>query len=239
MKVYQAPYKDFFGPYQIADAIFFWHDSHPDEQLEKRWDYRLRDRLAEFLSQGFSKDPNHYSWLHRFLSWVNSKNRRKVKIRIDPYDTWNVDTTLSPIILPLLKQLKNTKHGSGFIDLEDVPEHLRYTDTEDWSFQKCFDFYKETEDKLECDVHTRYDWVLNEMIWTFEQLQPDYDWEEQYWRVHPEIDFTKHPEDEGQKLVPVRWKVKGDCDWDGRLKHQQRIDNGLKLFGKYYQTLWD
>jgi len=76
------------------------------------------------------------------------------------------------------------------------------------------------------------------MIWAFEQLN-DGNWEDQYWIRSPEIDFTKHPEDEGKEVYPVRWKVKGECDWEGRNKHQERINNGLRLFGKYYQTLWD
>ena len=28
-------------------------------------------------------------------------------------------------------------------------------------------------------------------------------------------------------------------DDEGYKKHQERITNGLKLFGKYYQALWD
>jgi hypothetical protein len=41
----------------------------------------------------------------------------------------------------MLKQLKETKHGSPFTDMEDVPEHLRGTTTEDWDDQLTFDFY--------------------------------------------------------------------------------------------------
>ncbi len=29
------------------------------------------------------------------------------------------------------------------------------------------------------------------------------------------------------------------CDYDGMKKVQERIDNGFRLFGKYYQALWD
>jgi hypothetical protein len=32
-------------------------------------------------------------------------------IKIDKHDTWGMDTTLATIILPMLKQLKATKHG--------------------------------------------------------------------------------------------------------------------------------
>lgn len=174
------------------------------------------------------------------VRYVLDKIHPEVKyVKIDYWDTWSMDSTLSPIILPMLKQLKATKHGSGYIDLEDVPEHLRFTETEDWDSQQTFEFYKEeNENNLKCDVHTRYDWALDEMIWAFEQLIDD-DWEKQYRIVEPEIDWEDYPEDEGKDCKPLRWKVKGEWDWDGRMKHQQRIDNGLRLFGKYYQTLWD
>jgi hypothetical protein len=104
---------------------------------------------------------------------------------------------------------------------------------------KVFDFYNDNDtskQKLMCNIHTRYGWVLDEMIWTFEQLC-DEDWEQQYWITNPEFDLSEYPEDEGKKIIPVRWKVKGKCDWEGRSKHEERIDNGLRLFGKYYQTL--
>ena len=52
---------------------------------------------------------------------------RKIVIHIDDYDTWSMDHTLAPIIAPMLKQLKATKHGAPFVDDEDVPEHLRST----------------------------------------------------------------------------------------------------------------
>lgn len=28
-------------------------------------------------------------------------------------------------------------------------------------------------------------------------------------------------------------------DWKGRKKYEERIANGFRLFGKYYQSLWD
>lgn len=37
--------------------------------------------------------------------------KRIVEIQIDKYDTWNLDNTLAMIILPCLKQLRDTTHG--------------------------------------------------------------------------------------------------------------------------------
>jgi len=222
MKVYISKYRNHWvSPYTILEKVFFWREIDYDEPLI--------DKLSNILNP-------FCVGLQKVLDFVHPEIKY---VKIDHYDTWSMDCTLSPIILPMLKQLKATKQGSGYIDLEDVPENLRYTTTEEYDAQETFDFYKdERTEKIECDIHVRYDWALSEMIWAFEQLVDD-DWESQYWIKSPEIDFTKHAEDEGKEVTPVRWKVHGECDWEGREKHQERINNGLRLFGKYYQTLWD
>jgi hypothetical protein len=82
---------------------------------------------------------------------------------------------------------------------------------------------------------------MGEMIWAFEQK--NIDWEEQY--REGKIDW---------KSVPCAWDAEGKptlysmedgpnntykCDYAGMKVHQARIDNGVRLFGKYYQGLWD
>lgn len=234
MKVYIGPYKKYYSVYTIVEAIFFWQERYPSREKESRWDYVLSYKLSDYLSK---------TWVNTFLQKINNlRCERKIKIKIHKYDSWNLDSTLAPIILPLLKQLRATKHGSGFIDMEDVPEYMRTTSTQDYDAQSVFEFYKmdhQQEENTKYSVHHRYEWALDEMIWAFEQLQPGVDWEDQYWITRPEIDFTDRPEDEGAITVPVRWKVEGKCDWAGRQRHQDRISNGLRLFGKYYCTLWD
>ena len=260
MRVYIGPYTNWVGPYQIADKIFFWCKKYPDDKLEERWDYRAKEWLGEFLAHGFQankearaegifraegrrkRKEEHKTWFYKLLLWIESKKKRRIEVKLDRWDHWNVDGTLSPIILPLLKQLKEHKHGSGMVDLEDVPEHMRTTTTENWDAQKCFEFY-EKEAPEGYDVHSRWDYVLDEMIWAFEQLQPDYDWEAQY--SQGEIDWLS---------VPCKWDANGKVlayemqegpdhtykvNWEARMKHQERISNGLRLFGKYYQNLWD
>ena len=257
MRVHIGPYKNWVGPYQIADAIFFWCEKYPEDKLEERWDYRAKDWLGEFLAHGFEKKPKdddiyifsrrrrerHNTWFYKLLLWIDSKKKRKMVVKIDYWDHWNVDSTLSPIILPLLKDLKKYKHGSGMIDLEDVPEHMRTTTTEDYDAQSCFDFYNEDTEERKYTIHDRYDWALDEMIWAFEQLQPDYDWEDQY--SSGEIDTLHVPCKWDENGKPLLYEMKDGpehtykVDWEARQKHQERITRGLTLFGKYYQTLWD
>ena len=234
MKVYIGPYKKYYGVHAIVEAIFFWRRAPcSSREKESRWDYVLSYKISDYLSE---------TWVNTLCQKINDlRPERKIKIKIHEYDTWNLDGTLAPIILPLLKQLRAKKRGSGFIDMEDVPEYMRTTSTQEYGAQEVFEFYKmdsRQEENTKYSVHHRYEWALDEMIWAFEQLQPGVDWEDQYWIVHPEIDFTDRPEDEGASTIPVRWKVQGECDWVQRQAHQDRISNGLRLFGKYFQTLW-
>jgi len=42
---------------------------------------------------------------------LNDETERKIRIRIDKWDVWNMDHTLSMLIVPLLKELKRQHHG--------------------------------------------------------------------------------------------------------------------------------
>jgi len=247
MYVRIGKYPTWIGPYQIAEKLLFWLDKYEDRRVHK---------FGEFLAHGFAKgekanglfshDDRPKTTLYKVCEWISSKNKQKIVVKLDPWDSWNLDSTLSPIILPLLRQLRDTKHGSGFIDHKDLPPHLQFTETEDHDSQKCFEFYHETadEDKLKVDVHTQYEWVLNEMIWAFKQLQPDYDWERQY--RSGEHDIVWVPSDKlDENGDPMTYSIEHGskdtykCDYAAMAKHQARISNGLRLFGTYFQTLWD
>lgn len=156
----------------------------------------------------------------------NSNVERKVNVQIDSYDTWNMDSTLALIILPMLRQLRDQKAGAPFVNDEDVPDELKSSAA------------PPTQSEWESDDNwfKRWEYVLNEMIFAFESYTND--WEDQFWKVDPELDVTEYPEDAGQLTKPVRWKTVGECDWDGRNAYAARIQRGFELFGKYYQGLW-
>ncbi len=124
---------------------------------------------------------------------------KKVKyVHIDAWDTWDMDASLAPIILPMLKQLKETKQGAPFVYNEDVPENLHTDYTGEEAISEPF------EERW----FARWDYVLDEMIWAFQ------------WAV-----------DGKDVLVDVP-------DEDYR-EYSERLANGYRLFGKYYQCLWD
>jgi hypothetical protein len=239
MKIYIGPYKNWIGPFQIAEKILFWMDKDKDERVHNFGEWLAHGSVEpepEFRNGVDILNRNrdrHNTLLYRFLLWIESRRKRTVKIRIDQYDTWGMDSTLSMIILPMLKQLHATKHGAPLVDDEDVPEHLRSTAAEP----------KENEWDTDSNHFLRWDWVMDELIWTFEQLQPDCDWEQQYYSG--EHDTYTEPCEWDEEGKPTLYEMKQGprdtfkVDQDGMKAHQARINNGLRLFGLYYSGLWD
>jgi hypothetical protein len=210
MKVKIGKYVNWIGPYQIVDAVFFWQERYPPAELESRWDYKLHDRLSEWLAK---------TWVADFCEWIHKHKKRKIVVKLDPWDTWSVDHTLALIIAPLVKQLRDTKSGYGWIADEDVPEELR-------SDKVPAKEYGNWDDNAE----KRFEYVLNEIIWTFECLASDNDGEDQFYD-HSE---SNNPNDDlGTQISKLK------VDRDGLKAHWERINNGTRLFGKYYRNLWD
>lgn len=152
-----------------------------------------------------------------FIGPYPDQGEQKIDVHIDKWDTWSMDHTLAHIILPMLKQLKETKHGSPNVDPNEVPEELR--PSAEWK-----EAY-EGDDSIDDKYHARWDWVLDEMIWAFEQKTID--WDEEYF---------------GEYVPSANNQVFGNypnADWNGMKKHQERMSNGFRLFGKYYEALWD
>jgi len=193
MKVYLSNYRNhWLSPYTILEKVFFWREIDYDEPMI--------DRLANILNPFCQA-------LLKFLDFVHPKIDY---VKIDRWDTWSMDYTLAYIILPMLKQLKETNHGYHLVDLEDVPVELRSITHEEYDNQLYFDWYQDKQ--FEDLGSARWDWVMNEMIWAFEQICDD------------DHDAQFHT---------------NGFDVEGYQKHNDRINNGTRLFGKYYRGLWD
>ena len=220
MKIYISNYRyHWISPYTIIENIFFWTD----------WSKCGRNK-------GVIEDKDyvdHPEWVER---WANRITPISTAIRvvldfihppikyvkIDRWDTWSMDHTLAHIILPMLKQLSETKHGAPYTEDEDVPEYLRSHMAQP----------KENEWDTDSLHFMRWDWILAEMIWAFEQELKDDD-EHQFFD-DSECGDEKFPWDkDGQYLSKIK------VDNEGLEAHQKRKANGFKLFGKYYQNLWD
>jgi|TARA_R110000850_G_scaffold53852_5_gene128768 hypothetical protein len=187
------------------------HTRHMQKKYEGlSYDNQTReDYVLEAIEDAVQSVYNVFNWL-----WYDRRTQ-KVKVQTDRWDTWSMDHTLAHIVLPMLVQLKRTKHGAHCTDDKDVPKELRSTsaptkkntwDTDDNHFK-------------------RWDWILDEMIWAFHQKCRD-DWEG---------DFYEYKDDDTERFgLKLVWE-----DRAGQKAHQERMTNGFKLFGKYYENLWD
>jgi len=208
MKVYLSPYRDhWISPYTILQRVCFWRVIPRDDDDESFSDDPVIEKWAERLTPVCEKLRVFLDWIHPPIQYV----------KLDYYDTWSMDHTLAHIIVPMLKQLKATKHGSPMTDLEDTPEHL-HPKVEPGPHNNYDD---ET-------VHERWNWVMDEMIWAFEQKLKDDD----------DAQFYDHSGvQSGASLNQQIHQMK--VDRAGLDAHNARKANGFRLFGKYYQGLWD
>jgi hypothetical protein len=204
------------SPYTIIDYAFFW----------TAWSKCSRDtgivEDADFVDRP--------SWADKWADRLNPicqviKRIRQVihpeirYVKIDRYDTWSMDHTLAYIIHPMLVQLKKDKHGAPHTDDEDVPKELR-----SWKAEP-----KENEWDIDSNHFKRWDWILDEMIWSFAQELEDDDVSQFY--DHSES--FEQGGDFNERLKNIK------VDREGLKAHQDRKANGFRLFGKYYSALWD
>jgi hypothetical protein len=219
MKIYISNYRNhWLSPYTILEKIYFWREIEYDEPFIKK----TANILNPFCTA-----------LHKFLDIIHPEIKY---VKIDPWDTWSMDSTLAYIILPMLKQLKETQHGAGYVYDDDVPEELKSTSAPP----------REDEWATDDNHFKRWEWVLDEMIFAF-TCNIDDSWEDEF--RSGKIDMVFVPIDKDGNEVPKEESKFSEmrngpnhtykCDYDGMKKVQERIDNGYRLFGKYYRNLWD
>lgn len=231
MKVRIGPYTSDLIPVRRWEQRYeFWRK--PDTFYLPEEEYTKMDK---FVFGFFDKLANLVRPINR---WSNNRDR-KIKIHIDDYDVWSADHTLAMIIYPVLLKLKEVKHGSPDVDNEDVPEYLR-AENHDVPHP---DGYLGTDDYF----HQRWEYVLNEMIWAFEQCADPDKGEKQFHHNSGQLEmYTVDAEINGKMLKQVQFNYQKDpnkpkywVDYEGKKAHHDRIQNGLRLFAKYYFGLWD
>ena len=187
---------------KIGPYVDRWTSTVHDRYMIDKYGYNnwpeTQTRFENFLEK--TEDVLQWIYNHTINLYLDRKERR-VKIRIDNYDTWSMDDTLALIVLPMLKQLKATTHGAPAVSLQDVPESLWPVGEKGMS--------KPYQGETDENYFKRWDYVLDEMIYAFE---------------------CKANKDEPYMRID---------DIEEAQKEQERISNGFRLFGKYYEGLWD
>jgi len=173
--------------------------------------------MKVFIS-GFPKHRWYHNWLFEKFGY---ENKQKVYVKIDKYDTWTMDTTLAHIVIPMLKQLRDENHGNPIVDMEDRPDHLIGTTPKVYNVDE---FHFEA-----------WDWVLGEMLFAFESKHDN--WEEQFQSGEHDVRWIDI--DNGMSEMVNGPNDTFEVDVEGLNAYQKRITNGFRLFGKYYEGLWD
>lgn len=177
--------------------------------------------------------------LNKTINRFNEWRGRKVRVHVDYYDTWSVDHTLALVILPIIEQLREKKQGAPNVDLEDVPRELR---------GKKLTKKQKADGEVDDKHFERWDYVLDEMIFAFESIVDD-SWEEQFFSGESDLVWT--PVDvygnevsddyDGEEYYRMDTGPNSTLEFDkkGFDKYNERINSGLRLFGKYFRALWD
>lgn len=186
--------------------------------------------VVEFIQKKVVNPFNHYM-----------DSRERVSVRIDDWDTFSLDYTLAHIILPALKKFKDKDQGRFSVDDEDVPDEIKSTSS------KPFDPYVGEIDEF---YEARSEYILDAMIYSFEHIIDD-SWKNTFYTytddTRPEFNFiaidyagNEVDEDEYDGEIMYRMDSKNNMiiDRDGIESVEEKIDFGLRMFGKYYRGLW-
>lgn len=173
---------------------------------------------------------------------------REIQVKIDSWDTWNLDYTLAQIILPALVEFKKLIIG--------YPSDFSIPGSEDYEQQSCFDFYREGAQEFNSAPSEHWKMIIDKMIWSFEHIAGKHsgendsqDWQELYTEQNPVIKKGKTIEDifeaidtkdknKGYIFSKDYYEVEKITNWEGINRHEEKIREGLMLFAKYYQHLW-
>ena len=246
MRVYIGPYYRTLSAKQIAKGLqdhghpFVLNEEEQVSLAEALWaegcgskekNQKLLMRANKYLLlDGKNKNLTKED-IEILAQWAQEKTQRIKKIKINSYDTWSMDHTLAAIILPMLQQLKATKHGS--------PGNMPAFQQTSNQAQLTFDFYQDGDEDANAEGHKQWSVILDHMIWAFEQIVNDYPEEENFWITPPILDLEEYPEDLGKAVIPVRWEQRGELDVNAHEEYHEKIKEGTRLFGEYYSSLWD
>jgi len=167
-------------------------------------------------------------------------------------ETWSAYTSIAKYALPRLKYLKDHTHGTP-TQMFELPTHEQLaikayeiylkriengedgTPEDDWKSAEMHFF--STYNKAQSDAASKK-WAetLDEMAYALEWCINE-DWDKEGIRTGETEPID--PNDELDKMCYQYGEEKPVYDWNRMKEVQERVNNGLLLFGKFFQNLWD
>ena len=145
---------------------------------------------------------------------------RIIEIEIDDYDTWNLDHTFSLIAIPLLEKYKEDVLKDMFHPVLDSDVH-----------------YLPDDDNVAEEKNNEWIDIIDKMIYAFKGIADSPDFFVDY-------DSISHEEakEKGYDLIDgedLRLDISPFyVDREAQRLHNDRVREGLELFGKYFRHLW-
>lgn len=144
---------------------------------------------------------------------------QKVKIKIDPWDSYAGYHTLALIIHPLLVDFrKKSNKGIPGKFLDDMG----------------YDFSENVKNSVFNKRKKEWNAVIDKMIWSFRETANDYPGEKKAFKKNGKKYKTKIRDDGYHEVVET------GLDYDRKVyeEYQKRLQEGIDLFAKYYGCLW-
>jgi hypothetical protein len=152
------------------------------------------------------------------------RNKRQTWQTGFPHEqAWNFHSWHSETVVPRLKHLRNNLNGCPSEMFE-----------KDYDHSTAYELPK-AESELAMDRAMRnWEKTLDKMIWSFEH------WDDTIDPIKPK-DYDPRHKKTTYSDGSVGYEGLDDRDWDWTLceKHNERVQEGLNLFSKYYLNLWD
>lgn len=146
-----------------------------------------------------------------------SKAPRIERVEIHPWDTYSAYHTLALIIYPMLVGYRKDVDEKGVVP----SDFFQAVDVSDKTEEEA----KALHDKMYAEALEKWLFVLDKMIWAFNEIRNDYEGEEAFFS----IDETKAEDDLQNRY---------DLDQNGLNDYYEKIDEGLHLFARHYRSLW-
>jgi hypothetical protein len=147
-------------------------------------------------------------------------------VQIDSYDSWSADWTIAQVAVPLLQQLQTQKQGAPFTNDEDVPDYLKST--------SCAP--KENEWDTDENHFKRWEYILDEMVFAMQEIANNNENEPPAYKKVSDM-VCEENEDGTFTMVTSGLERIPEMEVVNREYHE-RIKNGCRLFGVYFQCLW-
>jgi len=147
-----------------------------------------------------------------------AKKPRIEKVAVHPWDTYSADNTLALVIHPVLVAFKEDVKEKGAVpsDFLDPVDVSAMTEEEAQALHE----------KMYNEALLKWEGIIDQMIWSFGEVKGDYAGEESFFKI----------KDTDADVMDLESRY--DIDNNGLNDYYEKIDEGLKLFARYYRSLW-